>query len=112
MDAAARRADYADARLVHTRHERLATRNGALDRLDDLEAEGIGVRVRAGGSWGFAASGGTAKADAEEALERALAVAAAQPASPGVPLAPEPPARGDYESPAGRDPFPVLLEET
>ncbi|MGH2713291.1 MAG: PmbA/TldA family metallopeptidase, partial [Thermoleophilaceae bacterium] len=69
MDAAARRAEYADARLVHTRVERLATRNGALDQLDSFEAEGIGVRVRARGSWGFAAAGGTAKADAEAALE-------------------------------------------
>jgi TldD protein len=111
MDAAARRADYADARLVRTRHERLATRNGALDQLDSLEAEGIGVRVRAGGAWGFAATGGSAKAGAEEALERALAVAAAQPASRGSMLCAEPPARGEYESPAERDPFAVPLED-
>ena len=111
MDAAARRADYADARLVRTRHERLATRNGALDRLDSLEADGIGVRVRAGGAWGFAATGRTEQADAEEALERALAVAAAQPASSGTPLCPEPPARGEYVSPAERDPFAVPLED-
>jgi TldD protein len=111
MDAAARRAEYADARVVHTRVERLSTRNGAVDQLDSIEEEGIGVRVRAGGSWGFAATGGTGKADAEAALDRALAVAAAQPPASGAPLAPEPPARGDYESPAGRDPFAVPLEE-
>ena len=111
MDAAARRAEYADARFVHTRVERLSTRNGAVDQLDSIEEEGIGVRVRAGGSWGFAATGGTGKADAEAALDRALAVAAAQPPASGAPLAPEPPARGDYESPAGRDPFAVPLEE-
>jgi TldD protein len=111
MDAAARRAEYADARFVHTRVERLSTRNGAADRLDSIEAEGIGVRVRAGGSWGFAATGGTGKADAEAALDRALAVAAAQPPASGAPLAPEPPARGDYEGPARRDPFAVPLEE-
>jgi TldD protein len=111
MDAAAMRAEYADARFVHTRVERLSTRNGAVDRLDSIEEEGIGVRVRAGGSWGFAATGGTGKADAEAALDRALAVAAAQPQASGAPLAPEPPARGDYESPASRDPFAVPLEE-
>jgi TldD protein len=110
MDSAARRAEYADARVVHTRLERLATRNGALDQLDSFESEGIGVRVRAGGSWGFAAAGGTGRADAEAALERALAVAAAQPAAAGAPLAPERPARGEYESPAARDPFAVPLE--
>jgi TldD protein len=111
MDAAARRAEYADARFVRTRFERLATRNGTLDQLDSDESEGIGVRVRAGGSWGFAATGGTGQADAEAALERALAVAAAQPAAGGAPLAPEPPARGEYESPADRDPFAVPLED-
>ncbi|HEV3379177.1 MAG TPA: TldD/PmbA family protein [Thermoleophilaceae bacterium] len=111
MDAAARRAEYADARFVHTRLERLATRNGGVDRLDTRETEGIGVRVRVGGSWGFASTGGTSKADAEAALEQALAVAAAQPSAAGAELAPEPPARGDYESPFERDPFGVPLEE-
>jgi TldD protein len=111
MDAASRRAEYADARFVSTRVERLSTRNGALDQLDSDESAGIGVRVRVGGAWGFAAAGGTGKADAEAALERALAVAAAQPAAGGAPLAPEPPARGDYESPVERDPFAVPLED-
>ncbi|MGH2805180.1 MAG: PmbA/TldA family metallopeptidase, partial [Thermoleophilaceae bacterium] len=68
MDAAARRADYADARFVRTRSERLSTRNGSLDRLDSGESEGIGVRVRVGGAWGFCAARGTARADAEAAL--------------------------------------------
>jgi TldD protein len=111
MDAAARRAEYADARLVRTRVERLATRNGALDQLDSDETEGIGVRVRVGGAWGFAATAGTTKGDGEAALARALAVAAAQPAAAGAELAPEPAARGEYESPAERDPFAVALEE-
>jgi TldD protein len=113
MDAAARRASYADARFVHTRVERLGTRNGAADRLDSFESEGIGVRVHVGGAWGFASCGGTEKADAEAALDCALAVAAAQPArgSESQPLAPEPPARGEYVSPAERDPFAVPLEE-
>jgi TldD protein len=111
MDTAAGRADYADARFVQTRHERLATRNGQLDELDSDEVAGIGVRVRVGGCWGFAATRETEKADAEAALARALAVAAAQPPADGVPLAPEPPARGDYENAVGRDPFAVPLEE-
>jgi TldD protein len=111
MDSAALRAEYADARFVSTRFERLSTRNGTLDQLDTDESAGIGVRVRVGGSWGFAASRGADRAGAEAALERALAVAAAQPAAPGAALAPEPPARGEYESPAERDPFAVPLED-
>jgi TldD protein len=111
MDSAARRASYADARFVRTRAEKLATRNGALDQLDSYESEGIGVRVRLGGAWGFAAARGTDRRDAEAALERALAVAAAQPRAPAAPLAPEPSARDSWESPAERDPFDVPLED-
>ena len=87
MDAAAGRAEYADARFVRTQSERLSTRNGDVDQVDSDDCEGIGVRVRVGGAWGFAAVRGTGKADAEAALDRALAVAAAQPASRGAALA-------------------------
>jgi TldD protein len=111
MDSAARRASYADARFVHTRMERLSTRNGALDQLDSTDTAGIGVRVRVGGSWGFAATRGTDREDAEAALERALAVASAQPAVDGAALAGEPAARGTYASPCERDPFGVPLED-
>ena len=111
IDSAARRAEYADARFVNTRAERLSTRNGALDQLNSDESAGIGVRVRVGGAWGFAAARGDGRAGAEEALDRALAVAAATPSPGGMPLAPEPPARGSWESPAERDPFGVSLEE-
>jgi TldD protein len=111
MDAAGRRAEYADARFVRMQSERLSTRNGAVDQVESDDSEGIGVRVRVGGSWGFAAVRGTEKAAAESALERALAVAAAQPQSSGSALAEEPPAVGRYESPAERDPFGVPLED-
>ena len=111
MDSASRRAEYADARFVHTRAERLSTRNGALDQLSSDESAGIGVRVRVGGAWGFAAVRGDDRAGAEVALERALAVAAAAPAANGTALAPEPPAQGSWESPAERDPFSVPLED-
>jgi TldD protein len=111
IDSAARRAEYADARFVHTRAERLSTRNGAIDQLDRDESEGIGVRVRIRGAWGFAAAGGSDRREAEGALERALAVAEAQPAGPGGELAPEPPAQGRWENPVERDPFAVPLED-
>ena len=76
------------------------------------ESEGIGVRVRVGGAWGFAAVRGTERRDAEAALGRALAIAEAQPAVPdAAPLAPEPPARGEWASAVERDPFEVPLED-
>jgi TldD protein len=111
MDSAARQAEYADARFVRTRVERLSTRNGALDRLDSEETDGVGVRVRVGGAWGFAAVRGSDRLGAEAALERALAVAAAQPAAPATGLSPEPPAQGTWTNHVERDPFSVPLED-
>src|SRR4029079_508713 len=108
MDSARARACYAHARFVRSRVERLSTRNGRLDQLDSDEAEGIGIRVRVRGAWGFAAVRGTDRAAAAAALARALAIAEAQPAvTDAAPLAPEPPAHGDWASDFERDPFEV-----
>ena len=109
MGAAAAKADYADARHVRSLSERIAVRNGAVHELESEESEGIGVRVRVGAAWGFAAARGTERAEA--ALTRALEVAAAQPRSPGGEMAPEPPANGSWTSPLDRDPFEVSLED-
>ncbi len=111
MDAAAARADYADARFVASRVERLSTRNGALDGLDSSSSEGIGVRVRLDGAWGFAAVRGGERRDAEAALERALAIAALNPAPGAAALTEEPPATGSWAVAAERDPFAVALED-
>ena len=111
MDAAARHADYADARHVRVRSERISIRNAALDGLDHAELDGIGVRVRVGGSWGFAGVRGDGREQAHEALRRALDVARWQPTAPAAPLASEQPASGRWESPVGRDPFEVPLED-
>ena len=111
MASAGARADYADARHVHTRTERISTRAGALDEMERHESEGIGVRVRVGGAWGFAATRETTRKAAEEALVRALAVADAQPAAPSTPLAAAEPARGSWASPCDRDPFGVSSED-
>ena len=112
IDSAEARAGYADARFVRSKVQRLSTRNGRLDQLDSHESEGIGVRVRVNGAWGFAAVHGMDRAGAEAALERALAIAEAQPAvRDAAPRAPEPPARGEWASAFERDPFEAPLEE-
>ncbi len=110
MDSAGAAGAYADARFVHERSEFAGTRNGEVDSLHRDESEGIGVRVRVGGAWGFAATRDTTKAGAEAALARALAIARAQPQSPPTPLAPEPPATGSHRGGEGTDPFDVPLE--
>jgi TldD protein len=111
MGAARARADYADVRHVATRTEQISTRNGAVDEVERLESEGVGVRVRVGGAWGFAATRETSRAGLEAALSRAVEVAAAQPRAPKTPLAPEPPARGTWTSAAEIDPFAVPLDD-
>jgi len=111
VDAADGRADYADVRHVRSARERIAMRNGAVHELEADESEGLGVRVRIGGAWGFAAAREAARRSAEDALERALAIAEAQPRFHGSGLAPERPADGSWESPLQRDPFEVPLEE-
>src|SRR3954454_17150522 len=110
MDAAAAGGAYADARFVRQRSEIVGTRNGQVDQLSREEDEGIGVRVRVGGAWGFAATRDTSKRGAETALARALAIARAQPSAGSTPLAPEPPARGEHRGGEGTDPFEVPLE--
>jgi TldD protein len=110
MDAAAAGGAYADARFMRQRSEYVATRNGEVDQLHRDEDEGIGVRVRVGGAWGFAATRDTSKQGAEAALARALAIARAQPSADPTLLAPEPPARGEHRGGEGTDPFDVPLE--
>ncbi len=111
VDAAARHSDYAEARHVERRLERLATRNGVLDQLDDTRSEGIGIRVRIGGVWGFACSRGHDRAGAEAAVRRAVDLARSQPTSAAAELAPEPPAQGSWANPVELDPFTVALED-
>src|SRR4051794_7799996 len=105
------RCSYAEARHVAERREDLEVRGGAVDEASHETVEGIGVRVRVGGAWGFAATADVSRAGAETALERALAFAAAQPAGADRPLTAVEAARGSWASPCERDPFDVPLED-
>jgi len=110
MESAAAGGAYADVRFMRQRSEFIGTRNGEVDELHRDEDEGIGVRVRVGGAWGFAATRDTSKRGAEAALARALAIARAQPRAQATELAPEPVARGEHRAGEGTDPFEVPLE--
>jgi TldD protein len=111
MDAASARVEYADVRRVHSEAERIAVRNGEPTALAARDEAGIGVRVRCGGAWGFAATRDESWAGAEAALARAIQSCGAQPAASGAPLAPEAPAVGSWESPVAVDPFAVSGED-
>jgi TldD protein len=112
MAKAEGRCTYAEARHVHERSEHTSVLNGDVEDVSAEESEGIGVRVRIGGAWGFAATREVSAAGAEDALARALAIAEAQPTTPATPLASAgEPARGHWEGPCAQDPFAVSLDD-
>jgi TldD protein len=111
MARAPARCTYAEARHVTTDHEEVLVRNGRVEQIDSASADGIGVRVRAGGGWGFAATRDATSAGMEQALARALAIAESQPLAPAGPLAPVDPARGRWTCAHEQDPLAVSLED-
>ena len=103
--------EYADVRVVLRQHECVHVENGLLGQLLWEETEGVAVRVLVEGQWGFAA---TAEPDrAEAALARAVAQArsAAALGGPRARMAPAEPVVARYETPVGRDPFAVPVDE-
>ena len=53
LDAGAR---YADARVMHRRHESMAARNGEIESVSQEADSGVGVRALVGSGWGFFAA--------------------------------------------------------
>ena len=106
-------ADYADARMVAEEGESLSVRNQEMEGIDRSLSQGLGIRVLAGGYWGFAA---TARLDdAEIARTAALAVEIASAASrlpmEPVRLAEVEPVTATWSTPVREDPFEVELDE-
>jgi TldD protein len=104
-------ASYADARVVVRRSQVVGTRNRRVERLDDSETEGIGVRVLVDGAWGFACARRLDGSGAEDAARKAVAFAKAAPGGHGRALASVEPARGEYRILVDRDPFSVPVAE-
>ncbi len=106
-------AEYVDARCNRTATEELALRNGQVDAAEAPEEAGVGVRVLAGGSWGFAAAPVTGEADvralARRAVESArdLATARVRP----VRIAGEDVGAAEWRTPVEIDPFEVSLAD-
>ena len=76
-------AGYADARVVASNSEGLAARNGVLERLQQSESVGVGVRALLGSSWGFFATPELTDAAARAAGRQAAAIARASAMVPG-----------------------------
>ena len=104
-------ASYADARVVVRRSQVVGTRNRRVERLDDSETQGIGVRVLVDGAWGFAGERQLDANGAQEAARKAVAFAKAAPGGHVRALASVEPARGEFRTVVDRDPFSVPVAE-
>ena len=104
-------ATYADARAVVRRSQAIATKNGRVENVSDLESEGIGVRVLVDGAWGFSCDRRLTAEGAREAALRACAFARASGGRGERALAPIPAKSGEYRTKFEKDPFAVSLAE-
>ena len=106
-------ARYADARVMHRRHESVSARDGDVDDLSQTEDAGVGVRALVGSGWGFHAVADLSSAAATRAGTTAAATAAASArvAGPAARLLPGAPTTATWASPCEVDPFSVPLSE-
>ena len=107
-------ASYADVRVARNRSQSVTTREQQITGLADNETMGIGIRVIAGGSWGFVATNLLTADDVAGAARRAVAQARANAVAQlrPVELAPAEVHRdGQWSSPIGIDPFEIAIED-
>ena len=104
---------YADVRAIESRERELSTKNGRPGNVASAESQGLGIRVIADGSWGFAATDdlthGGLRSAAALAVEIARASALAK--KHDVVLAPEDKHEAVWVAPCRIDPFSVSVEE-
>jgi TldD protein len=75
--ATAKGASYADARIGRYLNQFVTAREKRVDNIVNTESVGVGVRVIANGTWGFAASSDMRPDSVAKAAEKAVAVAKA-----------------------------------
>ena len=114
LDAAsAAGASYADCRIINRTVQRLTVKNGAVAAVELFEDEGIGIRVIAGGAWGFAGVDDLSGREHRGGCPPGRRIAKASSRVNRIPvrLAPAPALVGEYRTPFVRDPFGVSLDE-
>lgn len=107
-------ADYADVRISQNHSQAVGTREQRVTFLSDSETFGFGVRVLAGGSWGFAASWELTADEVARVARQAVAQAKANVAARlrPVELAPTDVFENvTWTSPIETDPFDIPIED-
>jgi TldD protein len=113
LDTAKRRgATYADARVMDLRHRDVSTKNGEVGTLSESESLGIGVRVIANGSWGFASTDRLTREGIQACAAEAVAIAKASALAKteDVTLAPEGAYVDVWQNPYVKNPFQIPVE--
>jgi TldD protein len=106
-------ADHADARAGTDETESLTVRNQEMEGIERSTSSGIGIRVLAGGRWGFAATSRLDEPEITRTAQLAVEIAKAAQRLPGEPVALSPvePVIASWRGEAREDPFLVPLEE-
>ena len=114
LDAAMRPGvTYADVRVENIHERQLATKNGRVSGASSSESYGLGIRVLAGGCWGFAATDDLSNSGIERAGALAVEIARASALAKkhDAELAPEPVHQAEWTSPCLIDPFATSVEQ-
>ena len=72
-----RGAKFADVRVMDFRHRDVSTKNGEVGDASEIESLGIGIRVIAGGGWGFAATDRLTREGIQACAAQAVSIAKA-----------------------------------
>lgn len=106
-------ASYADARVVETRREGVSVRTGRVEGVESAESLGIGIRVIAEGSWGFASTSDLSPDGVRAAARNAVALARAAATTQREPvrLSAVGAFTDTWSGPCEIDPFGISLDE-
>jgi TldD protein len=110
--AKVRGATYADARVMDIRLRDLSTKNGVVGTLSESESHGIGIRVIAGGSWGFASTDRLTREGIAACAAEAVAIAKASALAKrhDVEMVPVEAYQDTWQNPYIKDPFQIPIE--
>ncbi len=104
---------YADVRVIDHRDRHVSTKNGRVGLASSSESLGAGIRVIAGGCWGFAATDELTPEGLEAAGSLAVEIAKASALAKkhDILLAPEEKYEATWVSPCAIDPFSTSVED-
>jgi TldD protein len=105
-------ASYSEVRINRYRLESLSTREKQVQQVERTQSFGLGVRVLADGTWGFASSRSVTAEEARRATHQAVEIAKANAAyqSRRITLAPAGKVEANWKSAFDKDPFDLPLD--